>query len=236
MTAPLVFDGIPLGRVQRSTLAGPPVGIDIATTLTLTVAARETIAVVGDEQSGVDLLGGLALGLETAPSGHVFTLGTEVAHLERRARLAFRRKLGYLPAGEGLMQNLTLRENIRLPLRFGSDFRPKDIEGRVDVILAQLRLSRVGDLRPAQATAEDRRRTALGRALAFDPELVILEDPFDGITERAASELLEAARGGETAEGARRTVFLTGTDLPALLRRRVDRQIRLVRGQMETIR
>ncbi|MEO8634232.1 MAG: ATP-binding cassette domain-containing protein [Gemmatimonadales bacterium] len=236
MTAPLIFDAVPLARVRRSTLIGPPTGIDLAATFTLTVAARETMAVVGDEQSGVDLLGGLAMGLETAPGGHVFTLGAEVAQLKRKAQLAFRRKVGYLPAGEGLLQNLTLRENIRLPLRFGSDFRPKDIEGRVDVILAQLRLTRVGDLRPAQATAEDRRRAALGRALAFDPELVILEDPFDGITERAGGELLEAARGGETAEGARRTVFLTGSDLPALLRRRVDRQFRLARGQMETVR
>ena len=236
MTAPLVFEGIPLGRVRRSTQAGPPAGIDMATTLSLTVAARETVAVVGDEESGVDLLGGLALGLGMAPAGRIFTLGTEVALLERRAQLAFRRKLGYLPAGDGLLQNLTLRENIRLPLRFGSDFRPRDIEGRVDVILAQVRLTRVGDLRPADATAEDRRRAALGRALAFDPELVILEDPFDGLTERAAGELLEAARGGESAEGARRTVFLTGSDLPALLRRRVDRQIRMARGQMETIR
>ena len=236
MTAPLVFDAVPLGRVRRSTLVGPPAGIDLAASFTLSVTARETIAVVGDEQSGVDLLGGLALGLEAAPAGHIFTLGAEVALLERRAQLAFRRKLGYLPAGEGLLQNLTLRENIRLPLRFGSDFRPKDIEGRVDVILAQLRLTRVGDLRPAQATAEDRRRAALGRALAFDPELVILEEPFDGITERAAGELLEAARGGETAEGARRTVFLTGSDLPALLRRRVDRQFRLHKGLMEVVR
>ena len=38
MTAPLVFEGVPLGRVRRSTLAGPPAGIDVAITLTLTVA------------------------------------------------------------------------------------------------------------------------------------------------------------------------------------------------------
>jgi ABC-type multidrug transport system ATPase subunit len=149
------------------------------------------------------------------------------------AQLAFRRKLGYLPAGDGLMQNLTLRENIRLPLRFGSDFRPKDIEGRVDVIVAQLRMTRVADQRPAQSNAEDRRRAALARALAFDPELVVLEEPFDGLTDRAAGELLEAARGGETAEGGRRTVFITAASLPAPLQSRVDRQYRLVRGQLE---
>ena len=107
-----------------------------------------------------------------------------------------------------------MRENIRLPLRFGSNFRPKEIEGRVDVILAQLRLTRVADLRPAQTNAEERRRAALARALAFDPELVVMEEPFDGLTDRVAGELLETARGGETAAGGRRTVLVTGSESP----------------------
>jgi len=181
----------------------------------------------------VGFLGGLALGLEEPAGGRVLTLGEQVTLLSRSAQLAFRRRVGYLPAGEGLLQNLTLRDNIRLPLRFGSDFRQKDIEGRVDVIVAQLRLTRVADLRPAEANAEDRRRAALGRALAFDPELVIAEDPFEGMTERTSAELLEAARGGETAEGGRRTVLVTGPGLPGLLRTRVDRAVRVVRGVVE---
>ncbi|HTS89009.1 MAG TPA: ATP-binding cassette domain-containing protein [Gemmatimonadales bacterium] len=232
--APLAFIEVPLGRVRRTTLGGLPApGAEIEGPFSLDVAAHTTVSVVGDEASGVDTLGGLALGLERAPAGQVMTLGTEIAKLARMAQLAFRRKVGYLPAGDGLMQNLTLRENIRLPLRFGSNFRPKDIEGRVDVIVAQLRLTHVADLRPAQTNAEERRRAALGRALAFDPELVVLEEPFDGLTDRAAGELLEAARGGETAAGSRRTVLITGASLPALLRHRVDHAHRLVRGRLD---
>ena len=237
MTSPLAFVEVSVGRAARSTLSSIPLataGPD--TVLTLELAARQTVAVLGDETSGVDTLGGLALGLELPALGQVRTLGTEIGRLERSVQLAFRRRVGYLPAGDGLMQNLTLRDNIRLPLRFGSDFRGREIEGRVDVIVAQLRLSRVADLRPAQANAEDRRRAALARALAFDPELVVLEEPFDGLTDRAAAELLEAARGGETAEGARRTVFLTGPDLPSLIRPRVDRTYRMTRGLVEEVR
>src|SRR5262249_23745316 len=136
----------------------------------LEVTQHETVAVVGDETSGVDLLGGLALGLDQAPAGQVFSMGVELASLGRVDQLAFRRKLGYLPAGDGLMQNLTLRDNIRLPLRFGSDFKLKDIEARVDLIIAQVRLKHVANLRPAEANAEDCRRAALGRAIALDPE------------------------------------------------------------------
>jgi ABC-type multidrug transport system ATPase subunit len=160
---------------------------------------------------------------------------TEIATLDRRGQLAFRRRVGYLPAGDGLLHNLTLRDNIRLPLRFGSDFQEREIEGRVDVILAQLRIARVADIRPSQADQEERRRTAMARALAFDPELVVLEQPFDGLPDRVAGELLEVARGGETAEGSRRTVFITAQELPTMLRTRVDRIVRITKGEAQLV-
>ena len=182
---------------------------------------------MGDENSGVDSLAAVALGLEPTLAGKAMVYGTQIKDLARRDQLAFRRRLGYLPAGDGLLSNLSLRDNVRLPLRFGSNFKPDEIEGRVDVILAMLRLTRVAGERPAQANEEQRRRAALGRALAFDPELVLLEQPFGGLTDRVAAELLEIARGGETAEGARRTVFITGQDIPMLLRTRVDRVVHI---------
>jgi ABC-type transporter Mla maintaining outer membrane lipid asymmetry ATPase subunit MlaF len=209
---PLEFQGIPL--------TGSAAGI-----FALEVSRHQTIVVVGDENSGVDSLAAVALGLEPTLAGRALVYGTEIRSLERREQLAFRRRLGYLPAGDGLLSNLSLRDNVRLPLRFGSNFKPEEIEGRVDVILAMLRLNRIAGERPAQANEEQRRRAALGRALAFDPDLVLLEQPFVGLTDRVAAELLEIARGGETAEGARRTVFITGQDIPMLLRTRVERVV-----------
>lgn len=209
---PLEFQGIPM--------TGSAAGI-----FGLDVTRHQTVVVVGDENSGVDSLAAVALGLESTLAGKALVYGIEIKELPRRDQLAFRRRLGYLPAGDGLLSNLSLRDNIRLPLRFGSNFKPEEIEGRVDVILAQLRLARVAGERPAQANEEQRRRAALGRALAFDPELVLLEQPFVGLTDRVAAELLEIARGGETSEGARRTVFVTGQDIPMLLRNRVERVV-----------
>ena len=232
----LAFEEVPLLRLSRNTFSrentaerGPVAPFSIE------ARAHETVVVLGDEASGVDSLGELALGLEPPPAGRALVLGTEIATLERRAQLAFRRRVGYLPAGDGLLHNLTLRDNIRLPLRFGSDFQEHEIEGRVDVILAQLRITRVADIRPSQADQEERRRTALARALAFDPELVVLEQPFDGLPDRVAGELLEVARGGETAEGSRRTVFITAQELPTVLRTRVDRIVRITKGQAQLV-
>ncbi|MGH7676334.1 MAG: ATP-binding cassette domain-containing protein, partial [Gemmatimonadales bacterium] len=153
-----------------------------ATPLTLEVPAHQSVALLGDSRSGVARLGGVALGLERASSGQVRVLGTVIADLPDDARLAFRRRVGYLPAGDGLLHNLSLRDNVALPLRFGSPAGAREIDGRVSVMLAAVRLGGVAALRPAQASEEERRRAALARALAFDPPLLVLEQPFDGLT------------------------------------------------------
>ncbi len=199
---------------------------------TLDVPHNRCVAIVGDERSGVDDLCGVALGLEPAGSGTVEIDGQNLSQLSRTEALAFRRKLGYLPAGDGLMQNLSLKDNVALPLRFGSNFAEKEINGRVRVILAALRISQAAGLRPAVVREEHRRRTAIARALAFDPNILLLEAPFDGITDRVAAELLDIALGGEHSGGSRRTVLVTTQHLPQELLSRIHSIYRAAKGKL----
>ncbi|NIM48418.1 MAG: ATP-binding cassette domain-containing protein [Gemmatimonadales bacterium] len=217
--APLKFENISL----------PGIAVGGAT---LEVPEHRAVLVVGPEASGVDALPGYALALHRPTTGRVFLFGQDVAKLPRRATLAFRRQVGYLPAGDGLLHNLSLRDNIALPLRFGSDMTEREIDGRIRIMLALLQLVDAADLRPASATDEQRRRAALARALAFDPDLVIMADPFDGLTNRAAAEVLELARGGEIEAGSRRTVFMTGQYVPQQLEPRIEIRYRLAKGEL----
>jgi ABC-type transporter Mla maintaining outer membrane lipid asymmetry ATPase subunit MlaF len=172
----------------------------------------ETItAVLGDEDSGIGDLGKFILGLTAPPSGQVQVFGTVIADLDFQRQLLFRRRLGYLMTGDGLLQNLTLRGNISLPLSFASDHRVKEVTARVVELVEQLQLGDVADLRPAAVNEEIRRRAALARAIALDPELLVLESPFDGLTARAAHNLLEWVR--HRRDGTPRTIFLTAQDI-----------------------
>ena len=218
---PLAFEQVTVGN-------GAPLEVS------LQVPGHRAVCVLGDEVTGVGSLGRYALGLERPPTGRVLVLGENLMELPRRATLAFRRRVGYLPAGDGLLQNLTLYDNVALPLRFGSDRTEAEIDGRIQLMLTMVRLQHVARLRPSRVNEEERRRAALARALAFDPELVILEQPFDGLTTRAAAQILELARGGESALGARRTVFMVGQSLPDMLRARVELRYRLVNGRLES--
>ena len=105
-------------------------------------------------------------------------------------------------------------------------------------MLAAVRVAAVAGTRPARANEEECRRAAFARAMAFDPALLILEQPFDGLTARVAAELLEFARGGESAAGARRAILITGQELPGLLLPRLERVYRVSRAgalEMETV-
>jgi ABC-type sulfate/molybdate transport systems ATPase subunit len=97
-------------------------------------------------------------------------------------------------------------------------------------MLAAVRLTEAADRRPAAVHDEERRRAAFARAMAFDPALLVLEQPFDGLTARSAAELLELARGGVTEAGGRRAMLITGQELPALLHGRVERVYRVSRN------
>ncbi len=215
---PLRFEAVAIGRDE--------------TLVTLDVSSHESVLVIGSEASGVGDLPAFALGLDAPRRGTARIFGENLSALGRRAALAFRRRVGYLPAGDGLLQNLSLRDNIALPLRFGGDRPEREIAGRIRVMTALMRFEDHADLRPAQVSTEVRRRAAIARALALDPELVIMEQPFQGLPARAAAELLEIARGGESAEGSRRALFMTMTNAPELVERRVERRYRVVHGEL----
>lgn len=177
----------------------------------LGIQPEAVTAVIGDEDSGIGDLGKLILGLSTPPSGEVQVFGTVIARLDYHKQLLFRRRLGYLMVGDGLLQNLSLRSNISLPLSYASDHRVKEVNARVGEVIEQLSLADVADMRPAAVNEEDRRRAALARAIALDPELLVLESPFDGLTARASHDLLERVRLRRG--GTPRSIFLTAQDL-----------------------
>ncbi len=194
----------------------------------LTITKGTVVVAVGDEDSGVLDLGPWALGLGHPPAGRIEVFGAPIGALPYYDLLLFRRRVGYHPAGDGLLQNLTLRDNVALPLRFASDHRLAEVDGRVAQLLEDFRLRSVASLRPAQANEEDRRRAALARAVALDPDLVVLEVPFDGLTSRAAQDALDKVSRRE--DGTRRAVFATVQDLVPSVRKTVQRVIKVADG------
>ncbi|MFI5207362.1 MAG: ATP-binding cassette domain-containing protein [Gemmatimonadales bacterium] len=195
----------------------------------LVIEPGTIVAIIGDEDSGVGDIGRFALGFDAPPGGEILVFGTTIAALPYIKLLLFRRRLGYLQVGDGLLQNLTLRANISLPLQYASDHQTKAVEKRVDELIVGFHLFPVADRRPAQVNEEERRRAAIARAVALDPELLILEAPFDGLTARASRELLEDVKA--RTDGTPRTIVVTAQDLSPVVTPLMHRIVKLVDGR-----
>lgn len=185
-------------------------------------------AVVGDEDSGVGDLGKYSLGLEFPPKGEVLVFGSSMREFDYQQRLIYRRRIGYSQTGDGLLQNLTLRGNISLPLAYASDHKTSEVAERAGLLLEQLRIADLADARPAAVNEEIKRRAALARAIALDPELLVLEAPFDGLTPRAAADILTRVR--YRLDNTPRTILIIAQHVVGAVRVMLDRGVRCEDG------
>ena len=106
-------------------------------------------------------------GREVWPGGGVLALDGHV-------------RLGFAFASGGLLSNLSLQDNVALPLRF-LGLPTQDQERRTGEALERLDLVAVAGLRPHAVSASARKHANLARVLALEPELILLDDPLEGL-------------------------------------------------------
>jgi putative ABC transport system ATP-binding protein len=133
----------------------------------LTLAAHEIVAVRGPSGSGKTTLLGLVLGWEQPDTGTVVVLGGARAPGHHRWD-----EVAVLPQTGGLLDELTLRENVTLPLRLGGRS-----DGDADALLARLGLDRLADRYPREVSLGEQQRAALARAAVVRPRVLLADEP-----------------------------------------------------------
>ena len=149
--------------------------------------------VTGPSGSGKTTLLRLVAGLDRPTGGRVVTLGTDLAGLDRDALARFRAgRIGIVDQVRDLVPFLTARENVELGLAIRG-FTPQDARPRAAVALEGVGLGGHLERAPDGLSAGERLRVALARALAADPDLLILDEPtaaLDRAGARAVARLL----------------------------------------------
>ncbi len=159
--------------------------------LAFRVHAGETLVLVGPVEAGSMVLRAL-VGIEPPESGRARVLGEEPAALPRARAAALLARVGWYPRSGALLANLTLRENLFLPLQFHRRADDAEMERAAGAALARFGLAAAPDVRPEEVPLPVRRRVALARAILLDPELLVLDDPLDDLEEEVASEVAAA--------------------------------------------
>lgn len=177
----------------------------------------ETLAIVGGSGSGkTTLLREMAL-LQQPSSGSVRVLGEEVSELDEAQILHLRQRIGVLFQNGALFGGLNVLENVGAPLREHTDLSETLIDEIACVKLSLVGLKpRDGLLYPSQLSGGMRKRVALARAIALDPELLFLDEPTSGLDPLSADAFDELVLELKTALDP--TIVLVTHDMDTLWR------------------
>jgi len=194
------------------------------------VRRGEVVAVIGGSGSGKSVLLREIIGLARPTSGRVELLGTDVWRCGLPELNALRRRFGVLFQDGALFSSLTVAENVAVPFRENTALPMQIVAPLVGFKLALVGLAPdAGAKSPAQLSGGMRKRAALARALALEPEVLFLDEPTSGLDPVGARDFHRLLR--VLADSLGLTVFIVTHDVDMLVSI-VDRAIALSAGKV----
>lgn len=174
--------------------------------LDLCLVEGEKVILFGPESSGLDLLFPLIMGFTASFQGDVLYRGKSIRELDYTGALMHKKNFGYLHGQYGLISNMSVRQNISLPLEYHSQLNARQIRECVDELIDGLNLDHCKNLRPVDLTRSEMLRTTYARACAMDPPVFLVEHPLDGQSPMNVQSFMNHLR--EKAENGTKTILL----------------------------
>jgi len=141
----------------------------------------ETLVILGGSGSGKSTLLRTLVGLERPSSGEIWLKGKNIAAISSDEMDEIRKKIGMSFQGGALFGSMTVGENVALPLREHTKLEDSTIEIILRLKLDQVGLSGFENYMPAQLSGGMKKRAAVARALAMDPEILFFDEPSAGL-------------------------------------------------------
>lgn len=155
--------------------------------VSLEIASGELVALLGPSGCGKTTLLRIIAGLESADAGSIYFSGVDATAVHPRER-----NVGFVFQHYALFRHMTVFDNVA----FGLRMRPRasrpteaQIKDKVRQLLELVQLDWLGDRYPAQLSGGQRQRIALARALAVEPQVLLLDEPFGALDAKVRKEL-----------------------------------------------
>src|SRR5258708_8392092 len=141
----------------------------------------ETLVILGGSGSGKSTLLRTLVGLEKPTSGQIWIKGKDIAAIPISEMDEIRKKIGMSFQGGALFGSMTVGENVALPLREHTQLEESTIEIMLRLKLEQVGLQGFEYYMPSQLSGGMKKRAAVARALAMDPEILFFDEPSAGL-------------------------------------------------------
>ncbi len=157
--------------------------------VSLTVPQGQFMSIVGRSGCGKSTLLRIIAGLIAPSSGDISVMG------EERDAYTTRKRLGFVFQDASLLPWKTAAQNIALPLHVTGAVGRGGVQARVEDMLRTVRLDGFGDHFPAQLSGGMRQRVSIARALSYEPEILLMDEPFGALDEFTRREMHEELLG-----------------------------------------
>ena len=162
--------------------------------VTFSVEPAEFVCIMGPSGSGKSTLLHLLSGLDEPSAGHVHLAGSDLARLNQDERTLLRRAtIGYVFQFFNLLPNLTVEENIGLPIAIAGGHPERD-PARIDALLAHLAIAQRKHAFPHQLSGGEMQRASIARALAGGQPLLLCDEPTGNLSQKAGLEVMQILR------------------------------------------
>lgn len=159
--------------------------------ITLTIEEGEFLSIMGASGSGKSTLLNLIGGMDKPEKGRIIVGGVDITALTDEQLTLYRRiRVGFIFQFFNLLPNITVAENISLPLLLKGE---KDKE-RVRSFLQRLKLDGKGNAYPYELSGGEQQRVAIARALIHDPDIILADEPTGSLDSETGTMIMESIR------------------------------------------
>jgi lipopolysaccharide export system ATP-binding protein len=147
--------------------------------VSITINRGECVGLLGPNGAGKTTSFYLIVGLQKCDAGSIMLNNQDITRLpiHERAKLG----IGYLPQEASIFRKLTVEDNLRAILECRNDLKKEDYPGIIERLLTEFHISHLRNNSGMSLSGGERRRVEIARALATDPNFILLDEPFAGV-------------------------------------------------------
>ncbi|URZ17797.1 ABC transporter ATP-binding protein [Clostridium felsineum] len=165
--------------------------VDILKGVSFNVRKGEFLSIMGPSGGGKSTLLYILGGLDVPSKGNIIIGGKDIYQMKEKEKCIMRRrKMGFVFQFYNLVPNLSVEDNIMLPMLIDGK-KPRNLKNELNKILEITEMSHRRKHKPAELSGGQQQRVAISRALIFNPEIILADEPIGNLDSKTGNEIMK---------------------------------------------